>query len=59
MKKEDQSVDASLLHRNENKIITEAKEKVRPVSKSGGERKSEGQEQVLEGTRGKYRGSEN
>jgi hypothetical protein len=29
------------------------------VSKSGGERKSEGQEQVLEGTRGKYRGSEN
>ena len=58
--KEDQSVDASILHKRRNKIFTGGRGRKRPGRKRGGEVKKGGRiDQVLEGTGEKYRGSEN
>jgi hypothetical protein len=52
LKKEDQSVDASNLHRMENKIITRGRARKGPEMERGGG----GQDQVWKGTGEKYRG---
>ena len=58
-KKEDQSVDSSILHRMENKTITGGRVEEEPGKEKGGRRKmGEGQDQVLEETGEKYEGSE-
>jgi hypothetical protein len=53
-KKEDQSVDASILHRTGNKTITGSRGREGPGRDRGKRRKNEGQDQVLEGTGEKY-----
>jgi hypothetical protein len=58
-KKEDQSVDASVLHRRGNKIITGNRGKEGSWRERGGGRKKEGQDKVLEGTGEKYQRSGN
>jgi hypothetical protein len=58
LKKEDQRVDASILHRN--KIFLENREKERRRDLGGREKgKRTGQDHILEGTEEKYRGSRN
>ena len=55
-KKEDQSVDASILFRRGNKIITGSREREGPGREREGEGKGGGQDQVWEETGEKYRG---
>jgi hypothetical protein len=56
--KEDQSVDALILLRRGDKIITKGgKERKEPGRKRGGRRKKGGQDQVWEETGDNYRGS--
>jgi hypothetical protein len=56
LKKENQNVDASILHKTGNKIITGERGREGPERERVGEEKGEkGQEQVLEGTGEKYR----
>ena len=50
-KKEDQSVDAIILHRQRNKIITGGTGREGPWRERGRERKKGGQNWVLEGIR--------
>jgi hypothetical protein len=52
-------VDASILHRRGNKMITGGRGRVGPGGEKRGRRKNGGQDQVLEGTGEKYRGSGN
>jgi hypothetical protein len=54
-KKEDQSMDASNLHRMGNKIVTGGRRREGPRRERGGGGEKEGQDQVLEGTGEKYR----
>ena len=58
LKNEDHSVDALILHRRGNKIITGDIEREGPERKRVEGRKG-GQDQVWEGTGEKYRGSGN
>ena len=55
LKKGDQEVNASILQRMGNKIITGGRGRERPGSEGGGEGKR-GKDQVLEETGEKYRG---
>ena len=58
-KKEDQSVDASVLHGSKNKIIKGGRWREEPGRKKAGIGKKGQQDQILEGEEEKYRGAGN